>query len=114
MARSLTTLLLLSLAAPAVADDAGWQAGFAKVAITPEQSMWMSGYGARTAPSEGKETDLWAKSAVLKDAGGHTIVLVTLDLVGIDRGTSQAVCKLIQGKYRVPREAVALSVSHTH
>ena len=26
--------------------------------------MWMSGYGGRTAPADGKETDLWAKAAV--------------------------------------------------
>jgi neutral ceramidase len=112
--RLLLPAILALAAAPAVAAEPTWQAGFAKVAITPDRPMWMSGYAARTAPAEGKETDLWAKVAVLQDAAGHKLVLVTLDLVGIDRGLSQAVCKLIQDKYKLPREAVILSVSHTH
>ena len=33
--------------------------------------MWMSGYASRTAPAEGKETDLWAKAAVLRDGDGE-------------------------------------------
>ncbi len=112
--RTLLPAILALAAAPAVAADPTWQAGFARVAITPERPMWMSGYAARTAPADGKETDLWAKAAVLQDAAGKKIVLVTLDLVGIDRGLSQTVCKLIQDKYKLPREAVILSVSHTH
>lgn len=30
-----------------------WKAGVEKVNITPEQSMWMAGYGSRDRPSEG-------------------------------------------------------------
>src|SRR5947208_16990441 len=114
MTRHLLALLALGLAAPLFAQDPGWRAGFAAANITPEKFMWMSGYGARTAPADGKETDLWAKAAVLRAADGRPLVLVTLDLVGIDRDTSQAVCKLIREKHRVPRECIALAVSHTH
>lgn len=105
---------LLALALSTTAAEPTWRAGFAKVAITPDKPMWMSGYASRTAPAEGKETDLWAKAAVLRDGKGDKLVLVTLDLVGIDRGLSQSVCQLIQDRHRVPREAVILSVSHTH
>jgi neutral ceramidase len=31
----------------------GWKAGVAKVNITPEESMWMAGYGSRDHTSEG-------------------------------------------------------------
>lgn len=114
MTRHAIALLLgLSLAAPAAAGPT-WKAGFGTANITPERFMWMSGYGGRTAPADGKETDLWAKAAVLRTPEGGTLVLVTLDLVGIDRGTSQAACRLIQEKHGLPREAVILSVSHTH
>src|SRR5690242_20691399 len=65
-----------------------WKAGAAKVNITPEQPMWMAGYAARTKPAEGTMTDLWAKALVLEDAGGKRAVLVTLDLVGIERQLS--------------------------
>lgn len=114
MARLLPALLTLALTSTSFAAELTWQAGFAKVAITPDRPMWMSGYASRTAPADGKETDLWAKAAVLQDGRGKKLVLVTLDLVGIDRALSQTVCKLIQDKHHVPREAVILSVSHTH
>src|SRR5687767_4281750 len=87
----LAGLLSFLIALPVQAADQ-WKAGVAKTVITPDESMWMSGYGARTAPADGKNDDLMCKAVVLEDAGGGRIVLVTLDLVGIDRATSQAVC----------------------
>jgi hypothetical protein len=91
-----------------------WRAGVATVRITPEKLMWMSGYAARTKPAEGTLTDLWAKALVLQDPNGQPCVLVTLDLVGIDRSLSQAVCAELERKYRLPRSAILLAVSHTH
>jgi hypothetical protein len=114
MPRLLLSLALTFLAAPAFAADPTWKAGFAAVVITPEQPQWMSGYAARTAPAEGKETDLFVKAAVLIPADGPTLVLVSLDLVGIDREFSKAVCDTIQKKYKLPRESIALCCSHTH
>jgi hypothetical protein len=110
----LALLAALVAASPAAAQEKRWHAGFGRSNITPEQFMWMSGYGGRTAPADGKETDLWAKAAVLRAADGRTLVLVTLDLVGIDRDTSRTVCQLIQQRHKLPRECVALAVSHTH
>src|SRR5437763_2939840 len=114
MTRRLLALFVLLLGSPALAQEPGWKAGFAAANITPEKFMWMSGYGGRTAPADGKETDLWAKAMVLQTPDGRKLVLVTLDLVGIDRETSQKMCKAIMEKHKVPREAVVLSVSHTH
>ncbi|MDB5309007.1 MAG: Neutral/alkaline non-lysosomal ceramidase [Gemmataceae bacterium] len=114
MIRLLLAAIGLTLAPPLVAREPAWKAGFGKVSITPGQPMWMSGYASRTAPADEKETDLWAKAAVLQAADGHRLVLVTLDLVGVDRATSREICKRIQDKYQLPRAAVALSVSHTH
>ncbi|HEY2910191.1 MAG TPA: neutral/alkaline non-lysosomal ceramidase N-terminal domain-containing protein, partial [Gemmataceae bacterium] len=114
MRRFLFALAGLILAMPLFAAEPGWQAGFAKVKITPEKLMWMSGYSARTKPAEGTEIDLWAKAAVLQAADGKKLVLVTLDLVGIDRATSQAICKRLMERHKLPREAIAIAVSHTH
>jgi hypothetical protein len=110
----LLSLLLALAAVPAAAADPGWQAGFAAVTITPTQPMWMSGYAARTAPAEGTETDLFAKAMVLRTPDGRRLVLVTFDLVGIDRRLSQRICEGIRSKHGLPREAVCLAVSHTH
>ena len=59
----------------------GWKAGIASIVITPEQSMWLAGYAARTHPSEGTMHDLWAKALVLEDANGKQAVLITTDLL---------------------------------
>ena len=104
--------MLLCFAAPAAAD--GWKAGVAKSKITPEHLMWMSGYGARTKPAEGTNLDLWAKALVLEDEGGQRAALITLDLVGIARDLSLAVCDAVQQKYGLDRSRVMLAVSHTH
>lgn len=113
MKRYILPLLALLLASPAIAQEPTWKGGFATANITPPQFMWMSGYGGRTAPADGKETDLWAKAMVL-ETGNRKLVLVTLDLVGIDRDVSIAACKQIMARHKLPREAIVLSVSHTH
>ena len=91
-----------------------WKAGAARVNITPDTLMWMSGYGSRDHVAEGKRTDLWAKALMLEDPAGERAVLITLDLVGIDRETSGNVCRQVQEKFGLQRRQVALNVSHTH
>src|SRR4051794_33320343 len=104
MKRIAAVLLVLVLAGgPAGAQGLAWTAGAAKATITPAGSMWMSGYGNRDHPSEGKETELWAKALVLEDAGGRRTLLVTLDLVGIPRDVSREICRVIEQKYGLAR-----------
>jgi hypothetical protein len=112
----LTPLFLAALlAAPAHAADAPtWKAGAARVKITPERPMWMSGYSNRTKPAEGTLIDLWAKALVLEDPDGRRVALVTADLVGVPRDLSAAVCAEITKKHKLPRECICLAVSHTH
>jgi neutral ceramidase len=107
--------LSLLLTNPARADTAPtWKAGAARVKITPDKPLWMSGYSSRTRPAEGTLLDLWAKALVLEDPDGKRVALVTLDLVGIPRDLSVAVCADIAKKHHLPRECVCLAVSHTH
>jgi neutral ceramidase len=107
-------IFLLMGAEKARAADQPWKAGAARVNITPQKMMWMAGYGSRDKPAEGKLTDLWAKALVLEDAAGHRVVLVTFDLVGIDRALSQRVCSTLQEKFGFARNDIALCASHTH
>jgi len=92
----------------------GWKAGVARAVITPEEAMWMSGYGNRDHVAEGKLTDLWAKALVLEDPAGKQALLITLDLVGVDRPFSVDVCERICQKHGLERADVALCTSHTH
>lgn len=110
---SLCLLAPILLSGPLRAEE-GWKAGAASTAITPSQPLWMAGYGARTAPAEGKETELFAKALALEDGTGKRGVVVTLDLVGIDRTFAARVVEALESQHRFPREAIALCTSHTH
>src|SRR5262249_60094670 len=54
------------------------------------------------------------KALVMDDLAGQRVALVTMDLVGIPRDLSAAVCADVAKKHRLPRECVCLAVSHTH
>lgn len=94
--------------------DSQWKAGIAKVIITPEELIWMSGYASRNRPAEGTRTDLWAKALALKDAEGRKAVLITLDLVGIHREISKKICKAIMKSQGIARSRIVINTSHTH
>lgn len=106
-------LALLCIPLLGSADEV-WQSGSAKIVITPEAPMWMAGYGSRKTPAEGKRTDLFAKALVLEDSKGSRGLIVTLDLVGIDRITSAAICAELKKKHGLDRSQIALCTSHTH
>jgi hypothetical protein len=110
-------LLLVSAAllGPFTAQGAtAWKAGVAKVNITPKESMWMAGYGSRKRPSEGIRKDIYATALALEDAGGSPAVLVTFDLVGVERDFSDAVAGRCLKQFGLSRDRLALNVSHTH
>ncbi len=91
-----------------------WKAGVAKTIITPQQSMWMSGYAARTKPSEGKVHDLRAKALALEDPQGTRIVIITVDLLGISRPMRDWLEKQVNQQYKLPPESLLVNSSHTH
>ena len=109
-----TACLNQAIVGAAEADVLSWRAGAATVVITPRQPLWMAGYSSRTRPAAGKLTELWAKALVLEDAVGQRGVLVTLDLVGIDRTTTARVCERLAATHAFERHQIALCCSHTH
>jgi hypothetical protein len=74
----LTPLLIAS--SSAIAQQSEWKAGIAKVAITPEQPVWMAGYASRSRPSEGKVHDLYARALALQDKRGSRVVIKVHEL----------------------------------
>jgi hypothetical protein len=112
--KRVATLLVLSsaCASQALAAD-GWRAGAVKVVITPAEFVWMSGYP-RTHAADGKLQDLWAKAVAFEDSAGHRAVLITMDLIGIDRPTSGRICDQLALRHKLERRQVAINASHTH
>src|SRR5512143_2202629 len=110
--RGLLAIAVGAACGPAAAAEL--QAGIARVEITPPQPFWMSGYAARTHPSEGVYQDLWAKALALRDGDGHQVVIVTTDLIGLPRVISDEVASRVRSRFDVDRAALVLSSSHTH
>lgn len=113
--------LLVALAVlygrPAEGQDrasTAWNAGVARTAITPDEAMWMAGFGFRDRPSEGTRHDLWAKALAFEDAEGNQGVLVTTDLLGLPKGISDAIRDRIDEDFGLSRAQVILNSSHTH
>src|SRR5215213_8029306 len=105
----LAAILFVCAVAPAASPAAEWKAGVARVKITPERPMWMSGYGGRTKPADPEPiNDLWAKALALDDGKGRRVLIVTLDLCGIDRDLSLRVRSQIKEKYGVGLDSAAV------
>lgn len=99
----------------AKSDDASlFRVGVSRANITPRESMWMAGYASRKAPFSEILQDLWAKAVVITDHNDHHIVLVTLDLVGIERALGDTICERLQKNHGLQRSQICLATSHTH
>ncbi len=107
-------LICLGAASPMLPAEETWKAGAARTVITPTVPMWMSGYASRDKPADGTIHDLWAKALVLEDPNGSRLMLLSLDLVGIDRKTSQQICQRVMEAHDLERSQIAVSTSHTH
>ncbi|MCC6588375.1 MAG: neutral/alkaline non-lysosomal ceramidase N-terminal domain-containing protein [Bryobacterales bacterium] len=104
-------LLLIVMAAAAHAE---WKVGAAKVKITPDEPIWLAGYGNRNRPHEGVLQDIFIKAAAFRDESGSTAVITTSDLVGLDKPTLEIVSRRVREKYGIPRERLLFNYSHNH
>lgn len=105
---------LLLPSEPCSAAEITWKAGSASVVITPEENLWMAGYGGRTKPADGKIHDLWMKVLVIEASDGHRGVIVSTDTLGIPQSIYNNVCAALKEKYKLTPDQIMLNSSHTH
>lgn len=91
-----------------------WQAGFSRIVITPDEPTALSGYAGRTGPAKGKIHDLYARAAALKDPQGKTVVMVSMDLIGVPATMARTICGEIEKQHHITRADIMLTCSHTH
>jgi len=104
--------VLFVASVPLLAAD--FQAGVAKLKITPPTPFWMSGYSGRTNQSIGIFQDLWARALAVRDGKGQRAVIVTTDLIGLHRSVSDEVFARAKKQFKLDRADVLLCSSHTH
>src|ERR1051326_5240716 len=107
-------IAIVMLLCAAGVSGAPLKAGVAKVEITPDGPIWMSGYAARTHASEGVLTPLWARALALQSSNANRIVIVSTDLIGIPRTLADEVAARVTRQYGLKRSQFLLNASHTH
>ena len=105
-----TAAALLTASVTLAAD---WQAGLAKVKITPEKPIRMAGYASRTQPSQSVSSDLWTKALALEDSDGNRALLITADTLGFPGEMAERITQRL-GSAGIDRSQILLNASHTH
>lgn len=114
MTRSLLSAVFFSACTIAGAAEPTWRAGTARAVITPEQPMWMAGYGGRDHPADGKQADLLIRALALEDAQGRRGVILSSDTLGISQPIYEAVVARMKSQHGLDRSQIMLHASHTH
>lgn len=89
-------------------------AGWCAVDITPPVGTPLAGFAARKGVSEGIHDPLMARALVIEREGGETVVLLTLDVVGVPTPMARQVRERIAAAIGTAPDHVMVSASHTH
>jgi hypothetical protein len=111
---SFLLVLGLGLVPAAGQESATWKLGTAQAKITPQEPLWLAGYGGRDRPSEGTLHDLWVKALAVEAPDGGRAVVVTTDLLGLPKGLADRTCSELSKRCRLERSQIMLTSSHTH
>ena len=106
--------ILLALLYVPVLAAAEYQVGVATLVITPQEPVWLAGYGNRDHPFDGVALDIKAKAMVIQDSKGRRVAIVTTDLLGLPRSIADPVAARIQKSYGLDHSVLVLNSSHTH
>lgn len=88
--------------------------GAAKVDITPDYPVRLSGYGMRTTESEGIDQKIWAKALAIGDDKSGVSILVTVDNVGVPSAIVETVFRALAAETSLRRENFVVASSHAH
>lgn len=92
---------------------ANFNAGAAKVNITPFLGCPMAGYASRDHGSETIDDELYSKALVLYD-GDTKLAIVTNDLIGVDDNFVSQTRELVEKAIGISKSSVLICASHTH
>jgi putative membrane-bound dehydrogenase-like protein len=104
---------IASCAASGVDDQL--RIGVAKVDITPDHAVRLSGYGNRRTESEGVAQKLWAKAVAIQQEDQAPALIVTVDNLGVPVWIRDELVKRLSNKIKgFDSKRFAICASHTH
>lgn len=109
----LIVLFFMSHHPMAAPPEDGLQAGAAKIKITPETPIPMSGYGGRKGPFKDVREDIYARAVVVSDSESKAVIL-SGEVIGFSHSFWEECTELITKETGIPRENIFLSAVHSH
>lgn len=88
--------------------------GVARIDITPEKSVRLTGYSNRDNSFEGVHHKLWAKAMAFGNEKEGYSILITVDLLGIPGGITEKVRSELNDAIGLNPEDLTICASHTH
>src|SRR5262245_36083505 len=89
------------------------QVGVAKIDITPDYSIRLTGYAVRKTESEGVAQKIYAKALALGSDEDHPAILITVDNCGVPASIRDEVARRLRAKQVEPNR-VAVCSTHIH
>ncbi len=88
-------------------------AGFGKCDITPAVGVRLDGFGARSGPSTGVGSRLFASVVVIEGEQGRTVI-AGVDILGVKPDVAEEMAREIGAAAGCPADRVVVAHSHTH
>ncbi|WP_339922764.1 hypothetical protein [uncultured Cyclobacterium sp.] len=88
--------------------------GLARVVITPEIPVRLTGYSSRDIPFEGVEHELWAKAMAFGEEEKGYRIIITVDLLGIPHQVTERVRDALAKEIGISAANLSICASHTH
>src|SRR6516225_1730492 len=88
--------------------------GVARVDITPDYPVRLSGFGFRRTESEGVRQRIWAKALAIGADDDRPAVLIAVDNLGIPDPVTAEVAARLEKKAKLDPARLAITFTHTH
>jgi hypothetical protein len=95
-------------------SDTTYQIGVAKVDITPDFPVRLSGYGGRRTESDGVAQRIWAKALAIRTETEGAAVLLTVENCGVPDAMTERVAAQLKEKAGILREQFVVCSTHSH
>jgi putative membrane-bound dehydrogenase-like protein len=99
----------------AATDNGRYDVGLAKVDITPNGNIRLSGFQFRQTESVGVRQHIYARAMAIRTGrNGKPAVLITVDSIGIPIAIRNEVAHRLEEKKNIPNERIAICATHSH
>ena len=110
-------VLLAAFAHPSFADSSATQydVGLARVDVTPETPIRLSGFASRLTESTGVREHIFARAMAIQTADDkEPVVLITVDSLCIPAAIRDEVAHRLKAKKNIPNDHIAICSTHCH